>query len=90
MWIVYVKAKAETIEGATLTINGNDPSQTALVTIEANTLTKYLELDVKNLKNADQEITLEITDIRGSGSASMADLNENTKTITIGVDMLKR
>lgn len=87
--VVYVKAKAETIEGATLTINGNDPSQTALVTIEANTLTKYLELDVKNLKNADQEITLEITDIRGSGTVSMADLNENMKTITIGVDMLK-
>lgn len=86
--IVSVKAKAETLEGATLTINGQAPSETVVVPIAANTLTKYVELDLKNLKNADQKITLEITDIRGTSSASMADLNENTKTITIGVDML--
>lgn len=86
--VLYVKAKAETIDGATLTIDGNDPSQEALITISANTTTKYIEVDLQNLKNADQKITLEITNVRG-GSVSMTDINENTKTITIGVDMLK-
>ncbi len=86
--VLYVKAKAETIDGATLTIDGNDPSQEALITIPANTTTKYIEVDLQNLKNADQKITLEITNVRG-GSVSMTDINENTKTITIGVDMLK-
>ena len=87
--VLYVKAKAETIDGATLTIDGNDPSQEALITIPANTPTKYIEVDLQNLKNADQKIALEITNVRGSGSVSMTDINENTKTITIGVDMLK-
>lgn len=86
--VLYVKAKAETIDGATLTIDGNAPSQEALITIPANTTTKYIEVDLQNLKNADQKITLEITNVRG-GSVSMTDINENTKTITIGVDMLK-
>lgn len=87
--VLYVQAKAETIDGANLTINGSDPSQSILVTIPANTPTSYIEVDLKNLKNADQKITLEITDVRGEGTVNNSDINDNTKAITIGVDMLK-
>lgn len=86
--VLSVKAKAETIEGATLTIEENDPLQETLIPISANTTTKYINIDLKNLKDADQKITLEITNVRGN-TVSMAELNENTKTITIGVDMVK-
>lgn len=86
--VLSVKVKPETIEGASLTIDGHDPLQEALISIPANTTTKYIELDVKNLKNADQKITLEITNVRGN-TVSMAEINDNTKTITVGVDMLK-
>ena len=85
---VVVNVKAVSFEGATMTIEGNDPSQEAIVAIPANTTTKYIEIDLKNVKNADQQIILEITNIRGN-SVGMAELNDNTKTITISLDMLK-